>query len=113
MLDREAMAIAGETSCGAAVDSVLGWFGYSLHTTEDVKHINANQHHLEQKAHQVTMTKKYAKSIKSDARDLEEREGITVDFLHLIGDLQSLFDHMELISEISGYESARGTGGAT
>ena len=93
-----AMAIAGGTIFGAALDSVLGWFGYSLHTTEDVKHINANQHHLEQMAHQVKMTEKYAKSIQSKAHDLEEREGINEDFLHLMVGLQSLFDHMKLIS---------------
>ena len=93
-----ALAIAGGTIFGAALDSVLGWFGYSLHTTEDVKHINANQQHLEQMAHQVTMTEKYAKSIQSEAHNLEEREGITEDFLHLMVGLQSLFDHMELIS---------------
>ena len=67
-----ALAIAGGTIFGAALDSVLGWFGYSMHTTEDVKHINANQHHLEQMAHQVTMTEKYAKSIQSEAHDLDE-----------------------------------------
>lgn len=71
------MAIAGGTIFGAALDSVLGWFGYSLHTTEDVKHINGNQHHLEQMAYQVTMTEKYIKSIQSEAHDLEEQEGIT------------------------------------
>ena len=49
-------------------------------------------------AHQVTMTEKYAKSIQSDAHDLDEREGIKEDFLHLMVELQSLFDHMELIS---------------
>ena len=102
-LDRQkrfvtALAIAGGTIFGAALDSDPGWFGYSMHTTKDVKHINANQHHLEQMAHQVTMTEKYAKSIQSEAHDLEEREGIMEDFLHLMVGLQFLFDHMELIS---------------
>ena len=45
-LDREeqfvtTMSIAGGTIFGAALDSILGWFGYSMHTTKDVKHINA------------------------------------------------------------------------
>ena len=44
------------------------------------------------------MTEKYTKSIQSETYDLEEREGITEDFLHLMVGLQSLFDHMELIS---------------
>ena len=62
----------------STLDSVVAWFGFSLDTTEDVKHINANQHHLEQMAHQVAMT------IKLEVHDLEEREGITEDFLHLM-----------------------------
>ena len=93
-----AMALAGGTLFGAAMDSVLGWFGYSLHTTEDVKHINANQEHLDQVAHQVELTEKFSKSIQEEAHNIEHREELTEDFLHLMVGLQSLFDHMELIS---------------
>ena len=36
----------------------------------------------------MTMTEKYAKFIQSEAHNLEEQEGITEDFLHLMVGLQ-------------------------
>ena len=43
-----ALSIAGGFLFGAAVDKVLGYFGYSHSTVDEVKHINANQKHLMQ-----------------------------------------------------------------
>ena len=40
------LALAGGSMFGFAVNSILGFFRYSTHTTENVEHINANQEHM-------------------------------------------------------------------
>lgn len=66
------IALAGGSMFGFAVNSILGFFGYSTHTTEDVEHINANQDHIGER--HVELAEKFARQMREEAHDLENRE---------------------------------------
>ena len=55
---------------GFAVISILGFFGYSTHTTVDVEHINANQEHIGKVEHHVELVKRFAKQMREEAHKL-------------------------------------------
>ena len=72
------MAIAG-----FAVNSVLNFFGYSATTTEDVKHINANQQHLAQVEQHFEQAEQFAEQMRREAHILENKEKMIERFLHV------------------------------
>ena len=59
---------------GYAVNSILGFFGYSTHTTEDVEPINANQEHIGEVEHPVELAERFAKQMREEAHKLESKE---------------------------------------
>ena len=65
------LAIASGSMFGFTVNSVLNFFGYSATTTEDVKHINANQQHLAQVEQHVEQAEQFAKQMRREAHVLE------------------------------------------
>ena len=77
------LAIAGGSMFGFAVNPVLNFFGYSATTTEDAKHINANQQHLAQVEQQVEQAEQFGGEMRREAHILENKEKIIERFLHM------------------------------
>ena len=92
-----ALSIAGGFLFGAAVDKVLGFFGYSHSTVEGVKHINAKQNHLMQLEKHVEAAEKFARKMKQEAHDVEAKEVMIERFLQVSTTLQGVFDHYEIL----------------
>ena len=86
------LAIAGGSMFGFAVNSVLNFFGYSTTTTEDVKHINANQQHLAQVEKHVEMAEEFAEQMRREAHDLENKEQMIERYLHVASALGGIFE---------------------
>ncbi len=93
------LAIAGGAMFTQAVNSVLGWFGYSTTTTKDVKHINANQKHIKQVETHVASAEKFASKIRAEAHDVANKEQMIERFLHISTSLQGVFEHYELLMQ--------------
>ncbi len=93
------LAIAGGAMFATAVNSVLGFFGYSTTTTNDVKHINANQKHLLQVEHHVAQAEEFASKMRDEAHDLANKELMVERFLHISTSLQGVFEHYELLMQ--------------
>ena len=92
-----ALSIAGGFLFGVAVDKVLGFFGYSHSTVEEVKHINANQNHLMQLEKHVEAAEKFARKMKQDAHDVETKEVMIERFLQVSTTLQGVFNHYDIL----------------
>ena len=90
------LAIAGGSMFGFAVNSILGFFGYSTHTTEDIEHINANQDHIGEVEHHVELAEKFAKQMREEAHLLEKREYMMERLLHVSASMQGIFEAYEL-----------------
>ena len=92
------MALAGGALFGSAISGILGWFGATTSSTEEVKRVNANQEHIDQVARQVALTQEFSKKMAEHSAQLESRENLTEEFLHMMVGLQSMFDHLEMIT---------------
>lgn len=90
------LALAGDSMFGFAVNSILGFFGYSTHTTEDVEHINANQDHIGEVEHHVKPAEKFAKQMLEKAHEWENREFMVELLLHVSTSMQGIFETYEL-----------------
>ena len=89
------LAIAGGSMFGFAVNSVLNFFGYSTTTTEDVKHINANQQHLAQVEKHVELAEKFADQMRREAHNLENKEQMIERYLHVASALGGIFENYD------------------
>ena len=88
-------AIAGGSMFGFAINSVLNFFGYSATTTEDVKHINANQQHLAQVEQHVEQAEQFAEQMTKEAHLLENKERMIERFLHVAAVLGGIFENYD------------------
>lgn len=96
------LAIAGGSMFGFAVNSVLNFFGYSATTTEDVKHIKANQQHLAQVEQHVEQAEQFAEQMRREAHNLENKERMIERFLHVAAALGGIFENYDrMITELS------------
>ena len=82
------LALAGGSMFGFAVNSILGFLGYSTHTAEDVEYINANQEHIGEVEHHVELAERFAKKVREEAHKLENREYMVERLLHVSTSLQ-------------------------
>ena len=90
------LAVAGGSMFGFEVNSILGFFGYSTHTTEDVDYINANQDHIGEVEHHVELAEKFAKQMREEAHLLEKWEYMMERLLHVSTSMQGIFEAYEL-----------------
>ena len=90
------LASASGSMFGFAVNSILGFFGYSTHATEDVEHINANQEHIGEVEHHVELAEKFAKQMREEAHKLESKEYMIERLLHVSTSMQGIFETYEL-----------------
>ena len=90
------LALAGGSMFGFAVNSILGFFGYSTHTTKDMEHINANQEHISEVEHHVELAERFAKQMREEAHKLENREYMVERLLHVSTSMQGIFETYEL-----------------
>ena len=90
------LALAGGSMFGFAVNSILGFFGYSTHTTEDVEHNKANQEHIGEVEHHVELAERFAKQMREEAHKLENREHMAERLLHVSTSMQGIFETFEL-----------------
>ena len=81
---------------GFAVNSILGFFGYSTHTTEDVEHINMIQEHIGKIEHHVELAKRFAKQMREEAHKLENKEFMVERLLNVSTNMQGIFETYEL-----------------
>ena len=93
------LAIAGGSMFGFAVNSILNFFGYSTHTSAEVKHINANQQHLNQIEKHVEQTELFAKKMRAEAHSLANKEQMIERFLHISTALGGIFENYELLMQ--------------
>ena len=77
---------------GAAADKVLGWFGYSTTTNEDVRHINSNSQHIMDVGKAVNATQEFSNRILKTAHSLAHKEELTAAFIQMETALQGLLD---------------------
>ena len=89
------LAIAGGSMFGFAVNSVLNFFGYSTTTTEDVKHINANQQHLAQVEKHVELAEEFADQMRREAHNLENKEQMIEKYLQVASALGGIFENYD------------------
>ena len=89
------LAIAGGSMFGFAVNSVLNFFGYSTTTTEDMKHINANQQHLAQVEIHVELAEEFADQMRREAHNLENKERMIERYLHVASALGGIFENYD------------------
>lgn len=82
---------------GFVVNSVLGWFGYSTQSTEDIEHINANQDHFNKVEHHVVLAERFAKIMREEAYKLSSREFMPEKFRRLSTGMQGIFETYELM----------------
>ena len=80
---------------GFAVNSVLNFLGYSATSTEDVKHINANQKHLAPVEQHVEQAEQFAVQMSREAHILENKEKIIESFLHVAAALGGIFENYD------------------
>ena len=74
---------------GFAINSVLGWFGYSTHNTEDMEQIDANQDHINKEEH---LAVRFAKAMREEAHKLSSREYMLEKLLHVSTSMQGIFE---------------------
>ena len=95
-IDREErqalLGMAAGAMFGAAVDKVLGWFGYSTTTNKDIRHINSNSRHIVDVGKAVNATQQFSKRILATAHDLAHKEEITAAFIQMETAVQGLLD---------------------